>query len=79
MQVQAGLAIAERFQRLNRLQHIVAIGTRAAMTLADVMHAFGKRQPSGILHVAAIDDETQRPHLPPRFLLELDAAASFPR
>ena len=38
-QMQIGLAIAKRFQRLHRFQHIVAIGTRAAMTLPDVMHA----------------------------------------
>ena len=76
-QMQIGLAIAQRFQRLHRFQHIVAIGTRATMTLPDVMHALGKRQPSGILHVAAIDDEAQRPHLPPRFLLELDPPHRF--
>ena len=76
-QMQIGLAIAERFQRLHRLQHIIAIGTRAAMTLPDMMHALRKRQPPGILHMAAIDDEAQRPHLPPRFLLELDPPHRF--
>ena len=75
--MQIGLAIAKRFQRLHSLQHIVAIGARATMTLPDVMHAFRKRQPSGILHMAAIDDEAQRPYLPPRFLLELDPPHRF--
>ncbi len=47
------------------------------MALADVVHAFGKRQPPGILHMTAIDDETQRPHLSPRFLFELDPSHRF--
>ena len=42
------------------------------MALPHVMHALGERQPPGILHVAAVDDEAQRPHLPPRLLFELD-------
>jgi hypothetical protein len=47
------------------------------MPQPDVMHALGKRQPAGILHVTAIDEETQRPHLTPRRLLKLDPAGAF--
>ena len=47
------------------------------MTLPHVMHTLGKRQPPGILHVTAIDDEAQRPYLPPRFLFKLDPPHRF--
>ena len=76
-QMQIGLAIAERFQRPHRFEHIVAIGTGLAVTLPHVMHAFGERQPAGILHVAAIDDVAQRAHAPPRLVFELDPAQRF--
>ena len=76
-EMQVGLAIAERFQRLHRFQHVVAIGARPAVTLPHVMHALGKRQPAGILHVAAVDDEAQRPDLPPRRLFQLDPPHRF--
>ena len=42
------------------------------MTLPDMMHACGEREPPGILRVAAVDDEAERAHLPPRFLFQLD-------
>ena len=71
-EMQVGLAIAERFQRLHRFHHVVAVGARPAVTLPHVMHALRKRQPAGILHVAAVDDEAERPDLLPRLLFELD-------
>src|SRR5271163_2832731 len=47
------------------------------MTLSHVMHTFGERQASGILRVASIDDETQRPDLARLSLLELDPPHRF--
>ena len=72
MQMQFGLAIAERFQRAHRFDHVVAVGPGLTVTLPHMMHALGERQPPGILDVAAVDDEAERPDLPPRWLFQLD-------
>ena len=76
-QMQIALAIAKRFERLHRLQHVIAIGSGLAVALPHVMQAFGERQPAGILHVAAIDDVAQRPHPPPRCIFKLDLPHGF--
>jgi len=60
-EVQVGLAIAEGFERLHRFDHVIAIGARSAVALPDVMHALRQRQSPGILDVAAVDDEAERP------------------
>src|ERR1700684_3457535 len=71
--MQVGLAIAERFERPDRLDDIVAVVAGAAMALPDIVHALLDREPAGILHVAAVDDVGERPHLAARLVLELDA------
>ena len=53
-EMQFAFAIAERFERPHRFKHIVAIGAGFAVALPHIMQAFGKRQPAGILRVAAI-------------------------
>ena len=47
------------------------------MALPHMVQALGERQPSGILHVTAVDDEAERPHLPPRLLFKLDPPDGF--
>lgn len=76
-QMQIALAIAERVQRLHCLKHVIAIGPRLAVALPDVMQALGKRQPAGILHMAAIDNVAQRPQPPPRRILKRDLPHDF--
>src|ERR1700728_1671859 len=60
-QMQFGLAIAERLERTDGFEHIIAIRTGLAVALPHVMHALGNRQPPGILDVAAVDGVAQRP------------------
>jgi hypothetical protein len=76
-QMQLRLAIAERLQGVNCIEHVVAIGAGTAVALAHIVYQLGKRQPSGILHVAAIDGVAKRPHLPPGGIFQFDAPQGF--
>src|ERR1700730_16596222 len=75
--MQIGLAITERFEGANRLDDVIAIVAGAAMALPHIMHALLDREPAGILHVAAVDDIGERPHLAARLVLELDPPHRF--
>src|ERR1700689_1743934 len=70
--MQVALAIAERFKGANRLDDVIAIVAGAAVALPHIVHALLDREPAGILHVAAVDDVGERPHLAARLVLELD-------
>ena len=71
--MQVGFAVAKRFKRAHGLDDVVAVGAGAAVALPHVMQRARERQTSGILDVAAVDDETERANLAPRLLLEFDA------
>jgi len=75
--MQIALAITECFERAYGFHHIITVGAGLAMALAHVMQTFRQRQPAGILHVAAINDVTHRPHAASRVLFELDLAHRF--
>jgi len=75
--MQLGLAIAERLEGLDRLDHVVAVRPGPAVALAHEVQAFGERQPAGILDVAAVDDVAERPHLAPGLVFELDTPHRF--
>ena len=70
--MQLGFAITELFERANRFEYVIAVVTGPAVTLPHVVHAIGNVQTTGILHMAAVDDVAQRPHLTARFVLKLD-------
>ena len=70
--MQIGLAVAQRFERADGLNDIVAIVTGAAVTLPHIVHALVHTEAAGILHVAAIDDVTERVDLSPRLVFQLD-------
>ena len=75
--MQIGLAIAQRLERARGLKDVVTIGAGTAVTLPHVVQALVQRQPPGILHMTAIDDEAERPHLPLRSFLKFDTTHRF--
>src|ERR1700728_811671 len=75
--MQVGLAITQCLEGQDRIEHVFTVGTGTAMTLPNEMQPLRKCQPPGILYVAAIDDEAQGPHLPPRPLFKLDPPHGF--
>src|ERR1700686_522047 len=70
--MQIGLAVAERLERADRFDDVIAVLSGAAVALPHIVQALGDVEPTGILHVTAVDDVGERPHLPPRLVLELD-------
>ena len=68
------VAIAVRFQFLDRREHVVAVVAGAAVALAHKMQLPGKRQPAGILPVAAVDHVAERVHGLLRVVVEPDRA-----
>ena len=65
---------AERFERLHRLDHIVAVVAGSAVALAHEMQLLVVREPAGVLRMAAIDHVAQRVDAPLRRAREPDAA-----
>src|SRR4029077_14427204 len=70
--MQIGLAVAERLERAHRLGDVIAVLSGAAGPLLSIVQAVLDREPPGILHVTAVDDVSERPHLAARRVLELD-------
>src|SRR5262245_62343631 len=75
--MQLGLAVAELFQRAYRRDDVVPIRARMTVALTHVVQLLLEREPSGILHMPAIDHVAQRLH--PAFgpALEPDRAHAF--
>ena len=71
------LAVAQRFQRPDRVHNIIAIGAGTTAPLAHMTHLLIEREPARILCVPPVDDETQRPHLPPVGVFKLDPPRRF--
>ena len=76
-QMELGFTITERFERANRFEDVIAVVAGPAVALPHIVHAIGDIEPTGILHMAAVDDVAQRPHLTPRFVFKLDPPHSF--
>src|SRR5579863_5055650 len=58
--VQLSVAETLRFDRFYGGKHVIAIVSGTAMSLPDEAKLLGRREPSGILHVAAIDHVSKR-------------------
>src|SRR6202171_3227338 len=71
-QMQIALAVAERLERAHRFDDVIAVLPGTAVALPHIMQALLDREPAGILHMAAVDDVGERPHLAARLVLELD-------
>ena len=70
--MQLRIAKTLRLDRFHRGQYIVAIVARSAVALQHVAKLIGRRQPAGILYVAAVDHEGDSTDPLPRFVLEPD-------
>ena len=68
--VQLLIAKSFRLDRLDRGQHIIPVDAGLAVALQHVAQLLGRRQPAGILHMAAIDDIDQRADALPRLVLQ---------
>src|SRR5580692_3030669 len=75
--MQIALAVAERLERTNRLDDVITVLSGTAVALPHVVHALLDREPAGILHVAAVDDVGERPHLAARLVFEFDPPYRF--
>src|SRR6202030_3527680 len=75
--MQIAVAVAERLERADRFDDVIAVLPGAAVALPYIVHALLDREPAGILHMAAVDDVGERPHLAARLVLELDPPHRF--
>src|SRR5580704_9793462 len=75
--MQIALAVAERLERADRFDDVIAVLAGTAVALPHIMQALGDAEPAGILHMAAVDDVGERPHLAARLVLELDPPHGF--
>ncbi|MGY3470873.1 hypothetical protein ACVW0I_007744 [Bradyrhizobium sp. LM6.11] len=73
------LRVAKAFglNGFHRRGHVVAVGAGLAVALEHVAMLVGERQPTGILHVAAVDDIGERGDALPRVVLQPHRAHDF--
>ena len=69
-QMQLAIATAERLQRGDGFEHIIAIGAGFSVSLPYMMQLLIEREPAGILRVAMIDHVTDRIDTAPRLTNE---------
>ena len=75
--MQITLAIAERFERAYRFQHIISVGAGFTVALPHMVETFGKSQAPCILHVAAIDEVADRLYVAAGMVFKLDLPRGF--
>src|SRR5437870_3960358 len=69
-EMQIPVAKAKRLELFYGREHVIAVGARAAVALADIMQLGSKIELAGILRVRAVDHEAKRLHPAPRLAVE---------
>src|SRR5262249_62245081 len=77
--MQITLAVAQRFERAYRFQHIISVGAGFTVALPHMVETFGKSQAPRILHVAAIDEVAERPYATAGMVFNTDPQPGFPQ